>query len=80
MNPSILIPIRSHAEFQWWIQHGPFFGFRGRFAVSFRNDRDEAVGWHAAAAGTDDGVPIVAAVLTPCVLGDEVNRPAMLAA
>lgn len=74
MNHPVLIPIRSYAELQWWIASGPFFGFRGRFAVSFRNDRDEALTFDEAKSGPLDGVPVTAVTLTPCVFGDEVNR------
>lgn len=74
-TPATTLPIRSANELAWWISNGPFYGNRHRLAVSFRNDRDEPLTFDEARAGTDDGVPIVAVTLTPCVLGDEVNRP-----
>lgn len=79
-TPATTLPIRSANELAWWISNGPFFGFRDRFAVSFRNDRDEWCSFAAVLtshddAGQGDGVPIVAVQLNTCVLGDEVNRP-----
>ena len=71
MQHSIIIPIRNAGELQWWIERGPFFGYRNRFAVTFRNDADAHFPFESVAEGDDGGTEIVAVQLVPCVFGDD---------